>query len=370
VTALRILHVLRAPVGGLFRHVVDLAHEQAARGHAVGLVASTGGGARAESALAALAPHLELGLTRVPMSRGLGASDIGAVRHVAAQAHALRLDVLHGHGAKGGAYVRLARPHGAIRVYTPHGGSLHYSATSTEGLVYLTLEKLLARRTDLFLFESRYSRDTFDRKVGAPTAEVRVIHNGVRPAEFEPIELRADASDIVFVGELRRLKGVDLLIDALSCLRDNGLKLTATIVGEGPDERLFRDLVEARALIDAVSFSGALPAREAFARGGLLCVPSRAESLPYVVLEAAAAAVPMVATRVGGVPEIFGEAADRLVEPGDMVALALALRRAISAPDEATTAALQARVRAHFTVSAMATAVIDAYQHVKAARQD
>jgi hypothetical protein len=62
---LNILHVLRAPVGGLFRHVCDLAHGQAARGHKVGVVADTAGGERADAALADLAKVLALGLTRV-----------------------------------------------------------------------------------------------------------------------------------------------------------------------------------------------------------------------------------------------------------------------------------------------------------------
>ncbi len=67
---LRILHVLRAPLGGLFRHVVDLTYEQIARGHAVGLVTdSTTGGENAAATLSKLEPLLELGLLRVPMRR-------------------------------------------------------------------------------------------------------------------------------------------------------------------------------------------------------------------------------------------------------------------------------------------------------------
>src|SRR5689334_18964249 len=121
---LRILHVLRSPVGGLFRHVLDLARGQAARGHQVGIVADAStGGERADAAFAALSAHLALGLTRAPMSRDLGASDISAQRHVAQRAHETHADVLHGHGAKGGAYARLVSGT-AIRVYTPHGGSL------------------------------------------------------------------------------------------------------------------------------------------------------------------------------------------------------------------------------------------------------
>ena len=90
-----------------------------------------------------------------------------------------RADVVHGHGAKGGAYARLARAARAIRVYTPHGGSLHYRWSSPAGFLYLALERVLMRRTDLFLFESAYGRDVFRAKIGEPGALVRVVHNGV-----------------------------------------------------------------------------------------------------------------------------------------------------------------------------------------------
>src|SRR6266540_4695165 len=128
---LKILHVLRAPVGGLFRHVVDLAHGQAARGNSVGIIADAAtGGTRAEQIFSSLTASLALGLTRVALSRHVGASDFTARQHVARRAAETGADVVHGHGAKGGAYARLL-PHGrAIRVYTPHGGSLHYSRSS------------------------------------------------------------------------------------------------------------------------------------------------------------------------------------------------------------------------------------------------
>ena len=124
--------------------------------------------------------QLALGLTRVPMSRHVGLSDLSAQRHVAHRARETGADILHGHGAKGGAYARLCG--GAVRVYTPHGGSLHYSRSSPVGLLYLTLEQVLMRRTELFLFESRYGRDVFTAKVGAPAGLVRVVHNGVTAA--------------------------------------------------------------------------------------------------------------------------------------------------------------------------------------------
>src|ERR1700691_1081929 len=122
---LRIIHVLRAPLGGLFRHVIDLAREQIARGHAVGLVTdSLTGGPRAATVLADLEPSLALGLVRLPMPRNPHLLDVSAAVKIALHTRALKADVVHGHGSKGGAYARLpaflpgfAAP---IRAYTPH----------------------------------------------------------------------------------------------------------------------------------------------------------------------------------------------------------------------------------------------------------
>ena len=148
---LNILHVLRAPVGGLFRHVLDLVRGQYARGNRIGLVAdSLTGGTQAEENFAQLAPHLALGLTRVPMSRQFGLRDLAARAHVARRAIETVADIVHGHGAKGGAYARLVASPRAARVYTPHGGSLHYSWSSPAGAFYLASERLLMGRTDLF----------------------------------------------------------------------------------------------------------------------------------------------------------------------------------------------------------------------------
>ncbi len=365
---LKILHVLRSPVGGLFRHVVDLARAQAARGHQIGIVAdSSTGGARADAAFASLSEQLALGLTRVPMSRHVGMSDISAQRHVAQRARAADVDILHGHGAKGGAYARLCGG-GAIRVYTPHGGSLHYDRNSPVGLLYLTLEQVLMRRTELFLFESAYGRDVFTAKVGTPEAMVRVVHNGVTAEEFTDIAPQADASDIVFIGELRTLKGVDLLLDAIAQLDREGRRVTATIVGDGPDAAAFRAQTERLGLSGAVRFLAPMPAREAFSLGRLMVAPSRAESLPYIILETAAAAVPLITTRVGGIPEVFGPQSERLIPPGDAAALARAIGAAQADPAglRNDTLTLRARVQAAFSADVMTDNVLAAYDEALA----
>lgn len=354
---------MRAPVGGLFRHVVDLARGQLARGHQVGLIVdSTPGGIWAEAALCDLEPQLGLGLSRVAMSRHIGWRDISAFRHVARRVAAAALDVVHGHGAKGGAYARLVRGP-AVRAYTPHGGTLHFDRHSPLGFAYLALERVLEGRTELFLFESAYAHDVFLAKVGKFRGTARVIHNGVTAAEFEPIAPNAEAADFVFVGELRALKGVHILIEALGTLAAAGRSARAIIVGSGPDARTLAARARARGVGTLIRFQEPLPARDAFRLGRLLVVPSLAESLPYVVLEAAAAAVPLLATAVGGIPEVFGPQRGRLVPPGDVSALAGAMAQALDDPGGQRAAALelQERVRTAFSADLMLERVLAAY---------
>lgn len=371
--SLKILHILRAPLGGLFRHVVDVTHGQIARGHRVGLIVdSTTGGARADAVLGELAPHLALGLERVAIPRELGVADLQALRLIARRIRQLDPDVLHGHGAKGAALARLApSAPNAIRVYTPHGGSLLYRPGTFTGGFYRALEWLLKWHTDLFLFESSYVADLFRSAIGPPRAMMRVVHNGVGEAEFAPVLVERDATDIVCVGELRPIKAIDVLIASLSILRRRGRLVSATIAGEGPQSTELKALAAHLGVADQVRFVGHRPAREAFAMGRMLVIPSRGESLPYVVLEAAAAGVPIIATRVGGVPEIFGSQSAHLIPPDDPDALVAAIGAALDDPIEVGRVAqvLQARVRTDFSAAAMVESGLAAYREAIALRK-
>jgi len=364
--ALNIIHVLRAPLGGLFRHVVDLVSGQIARGHNVGIVVdSLTGNERARETLGRLAPALKFGITQIPMPRQLSPRDLSAVVHVSKRLWESHADVVHGHGAKGGAYARLAfagRP--IVRAYTPHGGSLLLDHATLNGKAYLLLEKLLMPRGDAYLFESAYSADVFRAKVGEPRGLMRVIHNGVSQAEFAPVPLAPDASDIVFVGEYRHVKGIDTLIDAIATLRGEGRPLTATLVGSGPERDSLQEQVARLGLGEAVRLAPAMPMRRALALGKLVVLPSRAESLPYVVLETAAAEKPMITTRVGGIPEIYGPLSDALIPPGDVKALADAVK--LSQDEPAVMAErsrkLRARIAASFSVETMVDGVLSCYE--------
>ena len=363
---LNILHVLRAPVGGLFRHVLDLTRAQIARGHRVGLVADRlTGGPHAEAVLRELEPSLALGLSRVAMHRQPYPTDVFALAHVMRRIAQADADVVHGHGAKGGAFARLAfNKRRAVRAYTPHGGSLLFSNNTLAGKIYLTSERLLMPRGDLYLFESAFSAAAFSRKIGHPRGLVHIVHNGVTRAEFEQVAAAADATDLIFMGELRHLKGVDLLIDAIAQLRQGGRNVTATLIGDGPDSDMFHAQVERLNLGDLIRFRPAMPARQAQTCGRVMVMPSRMESLPYVVLEAAASAKPLIATRVGGIPEIYGPMADALVAPDDAPALARAIVGCLDHPEAAAEAArkLRERVAGAFTVETMVDGVLAGYR--------
>jgi glycosyltransferase involved in cell wall biosynthesis len=377
---LRIVHVMRAPIGGLFRHVVDLAGEQAARGHEVGLIVdSTTGGARAESVLRRLEPALALGVTRIGMRREPHWSDAFIACRIAAVLRRLAPDVAHGHGAKGGLYARLPallpvfpsprRP--LIRVYTPHGGSLHYEPDKPAHRLYLAVETALERVTDFIPFESAYAQARFCETVGLSRALSRVVPNGLRPDEFTPVAPAADAADFLYVGEWRSCKGVDTLIEALALVgAKTGAAPRLALIGSGPDEASLRALARQRGVFAQLSLLPPTPAREALRLGRILIVPSRAESLPYIVLEAIAAGAPIVATRVGGIPEIFGPYADRLVPRDDPAALADAMIRARRADPQAQRNdcdALAARVAENFNLEAMTESVLRGYRDALAA---
>jgi len=370
---LRILHTVRTPVGGIFRHILDLANGQVDRGHHVGLIAdSLTGGERAEAALAEIAPRLELGVHRLAIRREPHPADVLAWARFMRLIRRLKPDVLHGHGAKAGAFIRLkTASKRTIRVYTPHGGSLHYPLTSLKGALYSRLERALMNSTDLFLFESAFARDTYQRTIGTPKGVVRTVFNGVTAGEFDPIVKADDATDVIYVGEFRDIKGADLLVDAVARLRADGKPVTLTLAGDGEEGENLRAQVARLVLGDTVRFIGHVKARYGFSKGSLLVVPSRGDSMPYVVIEAAAAGIPMVAAKVGGIPEIFGpQHADALFAPNSVGAMADAIEIALEDP-EATLArarSLRERIFLHFSQKAMVEGVLAGYRDAFAGR--
>ncbi|RUV67394.1 MAG: glycosyltransferase family 1 protein [Mesorhizobium sp.] len=320
---LRIVHCFRSPVGGIFRHVRDLTEAQVAAGHAVGIVCdSTTGGDFEENLFEQMKGKMALGIHRTPMQRHVGPGDLASAWRTFGLIKELRPDVLHGHGAKGGAYARLfgsllrVSRSRVARLYSPHGGSLHYDETTATGKLFFALERFMARFTDYLLFVSDYERQTYHRKVGEPPIPNNLVYNGLSAAEFEPVRTEQNAADVLYIGMMRDLKGPDIFIDALVLAGTRlGRPVKAVMVGDGDDLPRYHAQVKRLGLEGHTRFLPPMPARKAFALAELVIVPSRAEAMPYIVLETLAAGKSMIATAVGGIPEIFGAGSPALIRP-------------------------------------------------------
>jgi glycosyltransferase involved in cell wall biosynthesis len=372
---LRILQVLRAPVGGLFRHVYDLTQELARRGHEIGVVAdSLTSDAMTGQRLRALAPSIALGTYYFPMPRTLGAGDLTTPFQVRALANRLNIDVLHGHGSKGGVHARLARlgRRDRVALNTPHGGVLNYKPNTAIGNVFRSIEHAIGNITDAYIFESAYAKGAFHRLIGEPPCEEAVIHNGLAPEEFTPLPCDPDARDFVFVGEFREAKGIRYLIDALGPVRArDGRPATLAMAGSGPEVEQTKGRIAGLGLSDRVELLGVRPVREALTRGHCLVVPSLAESLPYVILEGASAGRPVISTNVGGINEIFGPTSDSLFPAADTPALQTAMQKFVDDP-EAAMAEARIRldyIRPRFSISHMTDQIEALYRNVLAKRR-
>ncbi len=175
--------------------------------------------------------------------------------------------------------------------------------------------------------------------LGVPESRIAVLRNGVDLDLFRPMDRKAararlglEGPLVVSVGNLVPLKGHDLVIEALRDLPDFRL----AIAGSGPEERALRSLAERLGVAARVRFLGAL-AHEAlpalYAAADALVLASSREGWPNVLMEAMACGVPVVATRVGGAPEIVADpAAGRLVETRSAEAIADGVRALLAAP--------------------------------------
>jgi glycosyltransferase involved in cell wall biosynthesis len=176
---------------------------------------------------------------------------------------------------------------------------------------------------------------------GTRWPHIHVVRCGIDPSAYVPPSSREDsdnAARVLFVGRLLHGKGLSLLFEAIAELRRRGLDVTASIIGDGPARRELEASARSLGLSGQVRFEGAV-AQEAlhaqYARADVFCLPSFAEGIPVVVMEAMAMELPVVTTRIMGIPELVDDGTNGLlVPPGRVDALTETLARLVRAPDE------------------------------------
>lgn len=318
----------------------DLAELHSAAGHQVGILCdSSTGGAHEDRLFDQIMPFLSLGVTRFPIGRSVGLGDMAALIEAYKLIKELQPDILHGHGAKGGVIARLigsllrVRRYRVARLYSPHGGSLHFSSGSLAGQGVFMAERILERMTESISFVCDYERATYETKIGKPRSAATRIYNGISERDFGRIPVGADGVDFAYIGMLRDLKGPDVFINAFAeAERLVGRPLSGVIVGDGPDLDRYRQMVEQKGLGRRLTFRPAMPIAQAFTLSDIVVVPSRAEAMPYIVLEALAAEKTIIASRVGGIPEILGSDSEALIEAGRADLFGATMAKALTDP--------------------------------------
>jgi teichuronic acid biosynthesis glycosyltransferase TuaC len=244
--------------------------------------------------------------------------------------------VLHGHTLvpDGDCVRRLAVKFGLRYIVTVHGSDLTVYP-SRDRLTFLASKRVMDEATEI-IFVSQYLADFAMSRFAIDPRKVRVIGNGFDPKVFHQGELPHDTSlRFLYVGDLKREKGLLDLVQAIQEFRTNEPELFKradfTLVGEGGDRASVEAAIASAHLKESVHLLGGVPHKEVadhMRASDLLVLPSWSEGLPTVIPEALACGLPIIATTVGGIPEIVNRANGCLVAPKRPSELARALAQA------------------------------------------
>jgi glycosyltransferase involved in cell wall biosynthesis len=358
---MRIVLVTSLERGGPLEQALTLARGLVARGASVGMVCACGQAAE-RAAAAGATPAV------IPLGWPLDLRGAVGVRRFARSAH-----VVHGHDRRSGLWVRaLPPPRPTARVYTVHGLPDEYlpppAGRVRPGLkatvAYRGVDAWLARRADALVVPSLAVARLLVGRLGFPAERMHVIPNGV-PVPAAPVV----HGDLVgTISTLTPVKGLDVYLRAAALVARQRPDVRFGLFGSGAEADRLRALAGSLGLNGRLEAPGHVPADTALARLRVFVLSSYMENAPMSLLQAMAAGVPVVATAVGGVPEIVSERTAQLVPAGDEDALAAAITRLLDDPWLAREQAAAARrlVQDRFDASQNADAMLRLYERLAA----
>ncbi len=304
---LRIALILETSGGGSGRHVLDLARGLSACGQDVTVIWSP---TRAQADFkAALASLTGVETHTLEMNRSVGLSDLKSLRALSALLRRLpKFDILHGHSSKAGALVRLLpRSLRGARIYTPHAFRTMDPELKAPGQqIYGLLERALAPRANRIIAVSAAERDHAVTRLGMSKNRVRCVVNGAylpegasRMAARAEMGLTEDEIAVGFIGRLDAQKDPLRFVGAIRHVAERVPELRGVVIGDGA----LRQEAEAAAEGAPVRFLGWRDGPALFPGLDLFCMTSRYEAMPYTLIEALHASMPIVTTAVGGAEE-------------------------------------------------------------------
>src|SRR5438270_13969950 len=375
-------------MGGPALHVAYLTAGLAERGYETTLVA--GSLARGEDSMAFVADARDVQVVKIDeLGREISPlRDLVATFRLAGLIRRERPQILHTHTAKAGTVGRLAallageaRP--PIVVHTFHGHVLRGYFGPLRSRFFRVLERWLAAQTTVLIAVSPQVRDDLVALGVAPREKFAVVRLGIeldervgdgdrREETRRYLGIPADRFVVGWVGRMTAVKRTDDVLEGFKRLSDNGVAATLCLVGDGPDRpQLERRAQELGIIRDTVFVGYQEDVAPFYAAFDTLVLPSGNEGTPVSVLEALAAGTPVVATRVGGVPDVVRDGEDGfLVEAGDVEMLADRLAELAADPELRARlgAAGRARVLPRYAVDRLVQDIDELYRSLLAAK--
>jgi glycosyltransferase involved in cell wall biosynthesis len=323
---LSILQILEPSGGGSGRHFVDLCGALAARGHRVTAIYSP---RRAEQRFVDELAALPLEAVHpVDMRRSPSPADFGAWRAIRAVIRAKGpFDVVHAHSSKAGALARLRWPGGRPAViYTPHAfRTMDPTIGKASRLLYGLIEGLFGRLlSDAVICVSDDERRHAEETLHIPARRLETVINGVstppwgdRAAVRARLGLKPDSFAFGFVGRLSHQKAPERLVEAFRRISPQRPSAELAMIGAGELEADVKLRILEGHLSGRVHLGAEVPGAAAMQAFDALVMPSRYEAMSYVMLEAAAAGLPMVLSDVGGASTVVEHGVNGLIVPND-----------------------------------------------------
>jgi glycosyltransferase involved in cell wall biosynthesis len=337
-----------AETGGAQKYVASLL--PALVGEYAVTVAAHGDGFLADAATAGGARYVALRHVRRPLHP---VEDLRGFVELVRLCRRVRPALVHANSSKAGILGRLAAVAAGVpaRLFTVHGWAFK-AHTGAARRAYLWADRAMATITTTTICVAESERAAGLRARTCRPGRTVVIHNGVERSPRSRAYAPVRPVTVISVGRLRAPKDFLTLVRAAARLEAGSFRVR--IAGDGPDRRRLVEEVERLGLADAVELLGTQPDVDALlAEADVFVLSSASEGLPMSVLEAMAAGLPVVASAVGGVPELVQEGdTGLLVPPGDPAALAAALARLVEEPElrERLGAAGRRRAEAEFSL--------------------
>lgn len=361
---IRLLIAAQPLEGGVPHHVLDVVHGLPSERFEIRVACPP-----QSATWRALVGRADVQLTPISPARGPAPGDIASLRTLSALVR--HADVVHAHSSKAGFLARLAAAlwRRTNRVaFTPHAWSF-WAGGPAERALYVRLERLAARWCATIVAVSEAERAAGVQARVGRAEQYAVVPNGIELARYtrapNPVPGR-----IVMVGRLHDPKRPDLAIRALVKVREAVPQAELLLVGDGPQRAALADLAATTGVRDSVRFLGdRSDVPDLLRAASVFVLATQYESWPLTVMEAMAAGVPVVASRVGGIPEMVEDGRSGvLVPPDDLDALSGAVRSLLTEPSRARAmgAAGQEAAARRFDRSTMAGSLVGLYEQLAA----